>query len=129
VHKDPAVSLVETAVVKDLMVLETVLDLETHRQEITTMVLMKAVIFLLYLENQVQTIQYYPKYQILHLLVTRDYQDTTLTPKQDVKYSIYVLIILNTISYVLMGQYSTNSTLYVFGGISLIVQLLKVYMD
>lgn len=128
VHKDLAVSLAETVVVKDLLVLEMVLDLVTRQLEITTMVLTKAEISLLFPENQVQTTQYYPKYQILHLLVTKDYQDTMLTPKPDVKYSIYVLMILNTISYVLTEQYSINNTLYVSGGINLIVQLLKVYM-
>jgi len=128
VYKDLVVSLVEMVVVKDLLVLETVLDLETHQLEVTTMVHTKVVTFLLYPENQVPIIQYYQKYQILHLLVTRDYQDTTLIPKPDVKYSIYVLMILNTISCVLMEQYSTNNTLYVSGGTNLIVQLLKVYM-
>jgi len=128
VYKDLAVSLVEMVVVRDLLVLETVLDLESHQLEITTMVLTRVVIFLLYPENPVPTTQYYQRYQILHLLVTKDYQVTTLILKPDVKYSIYVLMILNTTFCVLMEQYSTNNTLYVSGGTSLIVQLLKVYM-
>jgi len=128
VYKDLAVSLVEMVEVRDLLVLETVLVLETHQLEITTMVLTRVVTFLLYPENQVPTTQYYQRYQLLHLLVTRDYQVITLIPKPDVKYSIYVLMILNTISCVLMEQYSTNNILYVSGGTSLIVQLLKVYM-
>ena len=122
--KDLAVSLVEILVVKD----QVVLDQETHHLVMVMMVLMKAVIFLLYLGNQELTIQYYRKYLKLHLLVTKDYQDTTLILKLDVKYFIYVLIILSMILYARMGQYFINNTSYVFGGINLIAQLPKVYM-
>jgi len=152
--KGLAVSLVETLVVKDLAalvveipevkglavslgvmlvdrvpaVLETVSDQETRQLVMPMMALMKVGIYLLFPVNQEQTIQYYLKYQKLHLLVTRGYQDIMLTLKLDAKYFIYVLITLSMISYVLMERYSINSTLYVFGGISLIAQLPKVFI-
>jgi len=126
--KGLAVSLGVIPVDRVLAVLEIVLDQETCQLVMPMMDLTKVGIYLLFPVNQEQTIQYYLKYQKLHLLVTRNYQDIMLTLKLDAKYFIYVLIILSTISYVLMERYSTNSTSYVFGGISLIVQLPKVFI-
>lgn len=128
VDKDLAVSLVVMLGDKVPVVLETVLDLESPQLIMVTMVHTKVVIYLLFLANQEQTTQYYLKYQTLRLLVIKDYQDTTLILKLGVKYSIFVLIILNMTSYVQMEQSSINSILYVSGGISLIAQQLKVFM-
>lgn len=88
----------------------------------------KVEIFLPYPVNQELITQYYLKFQILHSLVIRDYRATTLILKLDAKYSIFVLTISNMIFCALTEQYSINNTLYVFGGISLIVRPLKVFM-
>lgn len=133
VGKDQAVSLVEARAVKGLAVLEVEMpvdrDLVVLDLVMTMTVLTKEVISQPYPENQVQTIRYYQKFQKHHLLATKSYRDTMQTPKQDAKYSTYVLITLSMISYVPTVPYSINNILYVCGGISLIAQLLKVFMD
>jgi hypothetical protein len=129
VDKDLATSSEVTLVDKDPVALDLVLELETHQVVMPMMVLMKVEIYLLFLVNQELIIQYYLKYQKLHLLVTKDCQVTMLTLKPDAKYSIFVQTILNMTLYAPMEQFSINNTSYVSGGISLIVRLPKVFTD
>jgi len=126
--KGLAISLGAMLVDKDLVILETALDQETRQLVMPMMALTKVVIYLLFLVSLEQTTLYYLKYQKLHSLATKNYQDIMLIPRLDAKYSTYVLITLSTISYVLTERFSTNSTSYVFGGISLIVLQPKVFI-
>uniref|UniRef100_A0A8D9A195 Uncharacterized protein n=1 Tax=Cacopsylla melanoneura TaxID=428564 RepID=A0A8D9A195_9HEMI len=93
------------------------------------MEVIQAVITLLFQVSQTLTTQFMPQFPTQRFLaLTNNMTDTTQMLKLGVKCSTFVIEESNMISSVPMAPFSINSTLFVYGGISLNVVLHQAFM-